>query len=93
VLLLAEVALGKTNDLYNADYNAANLPPGTLSTKGIIIFLVIITTVLARSAVNVEHISFAIVVGVRTRLWLDPAQPQPAEGDAGRCEGAAGHTG
>ena len=43
VLLLAEVALGKTNDLYNADYNAANLPPGTLSTKGIFFFHVITT--------------------------------------------------
>jgi len=34
VMLLCEVALGKTNDLLHADYNANLLPPGTLSTKG-----------------------------------------------------------
>jgi len=33
-MLLCEVALGKMNELLHADYNAANLPPGTLSTKG-----------------------------------------------------------
>jgi len=34
VLLLCEVALGETNDLYQADYNADRLPDGKLSTKG-----------------------------------------------------------
>lgn len=30
VLLLSEVALGKTNDLYEADYEASRLPRGEL---------------------------------------------------------------
>jgi len=33
-LLLCEVALGKTNDLYASDYYADKLPSGCLSTKG-----------------------------------------------------------
>ena len=33
-LILAEVALGDTNDLLHADYNANNLPDGKNSTKG-----------------------------------------------------------
>jgi len=33
-LLLCEVALGKTNDLFASDYYADKLPPGCLSTKG-----------------------------------------------------------
>ena len=33
-LILAEVALGETNDLLHADYNASNLPEGKQSTKG-----------------------------------------------------------
>ncbi|KAK8726876.1 hypothetical protein OTU49_010108 [Cherax quadricarinatus] len=34
LMLLSEVALGKTNDLINADYNANNLPKGFNSVKG-----------------------------------------------------------
>lgn len=34
LLLLCEVALGETNDLFYSDYNAANLPTGKNSTKG-----------------------------------------------------------
>jgi len=34
IMLLCEVALGEMNELLNADYNAANLPPGKHSTKG-----------------------------------------------------------
>ena len=34
-LLLAEVALGEMNELTTADYDAANLPSGKLSTKGV----------------------------------------------------------
>ncbi|TKR81223.1 hypothetical protein L596_015131 [Steinernema carpocapsae] len=34
-LLLAEVALGETNDLINADYNASKLPKGKSSTWGL----------------------------------------------------------
>jgi len=34
-LLLCEVALGNTNDLYDADYHASNLPKGTMSTRGL----------------------------------------------------------
>ncbi len=32
LMLLCEVALGNFNPKYNADYNAANLPPGKQST-------------------------------------------------------------
>ncbi|XP_021354296.1 poly [ADP-ribose] polymerase 2-like isoform X2 [Mizuhopecten yessoensis] len=35
LLLLCEVSLGQTNDLLNADYNAAKLPPGKHSTRGL----------------------------------------------------------
>ncbi len=42
VLLLCEVALGETNDLYAADYYASNLPAGKLSTKGIFSLFIII---------------------------------------------------
>lgn len=35
LLLLCDVALGETNDKLQADYNAANLPPGKHSTKGV----------------------------------------------------------
>lgn len=35
LLLLCEVALGESNELLKADYNASNLPPGKLSTKGV----------------------------------------------------------
>ncbi|XP_019089234.1 PREDICTED: poly [ADP-ribose] polymerase 2-like [Camelina sativa] len=35
VLLLCEVALGDMNELVCSDYNADNLPPGKLSTKGV----------------------------------------------------------
>ncbi|KFK30828.1 hypothetical protein AALP_AA6G031100 [Arabis alpina] len=35
VLLLCEVALGDMNELFYSDYNADNLPPGKLSTKGV----------------------------------------------------------
>jgi len=35
VLLLCEVALGDMNELLYSDYNADNLPPGKLSTKGV----------------------------------------------------------
>lgn len=35
ILLLCEVALGGMNEKYNADYYAANLPPGKHSTKGV----------------------------------------------------------
>lgn len=35
LLLLCEVALGDTHDLFNADYNASNLPHGKHSTKGV----------------------------------------------------------
>jgi len=35
LLALCEVALGKTRDLTNADYNADNLPDGFSSTKGV----------------------------------------------------------
>eukprot|EP00742_Colponemidia_sp_Colp-10_P006467 GILJ01006928.1.p1 GENE.GILJ01006928.1~~GILJ01006928.1.p1 ORF type:complete len:974 (-),score=174.50 GILJ01006928.1:174-3026(-) len=34
-LLLCEVALGTTHDLFEADYNASQLPPGTHSTRGV----------------------------------------------------------
>ncbi len=34
LILLCEVALGKMNELPNTDYNAANLPHGKHSTKG-----------------------------------------------------------
>eukprot|EP00747_Dinoflagellata_sp_TGD_P100722 gnl/TRDRNA2_/TRDRNA2_168120_c1_seq1.p1 gnl/TRDRNA2_/TRDRNA2_168120_c1~~gnl/TRDRNA2_/TRDRNA2_168120_c1_seq1.p1 ORF type:complete len:406 (-),score=114.97 gnl/TRDRNA2_/TRDRNA2_168120_c1_seq1:27-1124(-) len=34
VMLLAEVALGDMNELFNADFNANKLPRGKLSTKG-----------------------------------------------------------
>eukprot|EP00455_Lapot_gusevi_P051807 TRINITY_DN7810_c0_g1_i2.p1 TRINITY_DN7810_c0_g1~~TRINITY_DN7810_c0_g1_i2.p1 ORF type:complete len:115 (-),score=45.28 TRINITY_DN7810_c0_g1_i2:70-387(-) len=34
-MLLCEVALGDTNDLLQADFNASNLPPGKHSTKGV----------------------------------------------------------
>lgn len=34
LLLLCEVALGESNELFYSDYNAANLPDGKLSTKG-----------------------------------------------------------
>ena len=35
LLLLCKVAIGKTRDLYFADYNAGNLPFGAHSTKGV----------------------------------------------------------
>jgi hypothetical protein len=35
LLLLCEVALGETNDKFNADFNASNLPAGKHSTKGV----------------------------------------------------------
>lgn len=35
ILLLCEVALGEMNEKYQADYYAANLPPGKHSTKGV----------------------------------------------------------
>jgi len=35
IMLLCEVALGDYNPLFNADYNAADLPKGKLSTKGV----------------------------------------------------------
>jgi len=35
LLLLCEVALGETNDLFNADYDAGKLPKGKSSTKGV----------------------------------------------------------
>jgi hypothetical protein len=35
LLLLCEVALGESNELLRADYNASNLPPGKFSTKGV----------------------------------------------------------
>lgn len=34
-MLLCEVALGDMNELYDADYNANQLPEGKLSTKGV----------------------------------------------------------
>lgn len=34
LMLLCEVALGEMNDKYYADYYAANLPPGKMSTRG-----------------------------------------------------------
>lgn len=34
-LLLSEVALGEMNELYQADFNASQLPAGKLSTKGV----------------------------------------------------------
>jgi poly [ADP-ribose] polymerase len=34
-LLLCDVALGEMNEKYAADYNASQLPPGKLSTKGL----------------------------------------------------------
>ena len=34
-ILLCEVALGNYSDKNYADYNAANLPPGTHSTRGL----------------------------------------------------------
>lgn len=34
VIMLCEVALGNMNELYTADYNAANLPKNKHSTKG-----------------------------------------------------------
>lgn len=34
LMLLCNVALGKTNDLIHSDYNANNLPKGLSSTKG-----------------------------------------------------------
>ena len=34
LMLLCKVALGNPNKLSHADYNAANLPAGTHSTKG-----------------------------------------------------------
>jgi len=34
VLLLCEIALGKSNELFHADFNASNLPKGCMSTKG-----------------------------------------------------------
>ena len=35
ILLLCEVALGETNDLYHSDYNASDLPAGKSSTRGL----------------------------------------------------------
>lgn len=35
ILLLCEVALGEMNEKIHADYYAANLPPGKMSTKGV----------------------------------------------------------
>ena len=35
IMILCEVALGGMNELYNSDYNASNLPSGSLSTKGV----------------------------------------------------------
>jgi len=34
-MLLCEVALGDMHELYHADFNAGNLPPGKSSTKGV----------------------------------------------------------
>jgi hypothetical protein len=34
IMLLAEVSIGTPNELHSFDYNAANLPKGTHSTKG-----------------------------------------------------------